>query len=1819
MNKALLAGITGMKNHQVRMNVVGNNISNVNTTGYKGARVNFQDTLYQTIKGAGESTNPAQTGVGSVVGSIDSIMTSGGLQSTGRTLDLAINGNGFFKVMNPLDGKEYYTREGLFYIDKEGYVVNSNGYRLIGDLRTITTVTSQSDKTIKVEDLSANDTVATATGTKEYAVITPEETDNSTQMLTLQGTLSNGKAGSSYDFIIDPVQRASFGTNEDYMLKTNANTSLSEIGFETGDLMEFTLTNKYGNDIKYTFEVINSTTQTVADLQDALAKNTDNQIQMYFTNNGQMVTTDELNGNTRVAINFGTASLGPGVNLKVKNLNNPSFVLNTNENGVSGTGDDIDTIVAKINEKTALTGIKALNVNDCLQLSTEGKGENAIMQVYGNAAKLLGLPMAGKVDFSASAIGTIDYARISPDSSDAINQTLTLQGTLADGSEGESHDFVIETAKRATVQFDQKTLNASSRLGNLGFENGDQLWFAYDNSYQGLNNITFNLTINLNQTVSDLQKQFAAKAKEMGIDEAVEMYFTDGGNEVEQSFLDFDGDEGIAFKTTDFGPGVSIAIKTLNSNGEEKELFSGIQQGTGDDVDDIVERVNAQTNITGVVASTLDNKLVLKTVGKGEAAILKVSGNAANLLGLPVESKNNTAATISGNEVYPRITTGEAGNVNKLSLYLQGTLANGSQSALTPIEIETAEAAEINAGNNYTFDENTTIEELGFELNDVIKVEYQNEYTGMSNNFSIKIDNIDFTLSTTIEEIRQAFNDYAAAANIDAEMYYTQDGNEAMPGELDKNGDEGIAFRTSDYGPGVNLTVTTMDGDGDLKEIFTEGELASGTFSQTGTGDGIDEIIAKINAQTFATGIIASNVDNKLVLNTVGSGENATLGLAGEAAYYLGFQVADNTYSLTAASANDLVNVYETGKDSVNLSLQSVRADGSYSSREDIAIDTAKPAEINAGEFYSDPLLDGTSTLPLNDNTTLEAISSAGADDKLIINYMDKDNNMIKKSITINSGTTLGGLKGQIEAETGGLVTLEYTDNKVIFKTVEGGPGVSLSITTTDIDGKLKNIFEDSQSQLANVESKTDQNGFVTVTGTGSDLNEIVDKINAVKDSTGVLAKNVDDHLVLETIGKRIEISGEAAAMLGLQSGTVDNELNSTTPAVAGSSEELSFITEGETSSADPTILKLQGVREDGSIGTVKEISIDPAIRANIDAFKNIAIGSNDVTSDVSTVLGATVFAMGDLIEFTIQNKYDGTIENFRIALDDGTNFNTLQDIQDKILADSKGQVEMYFTDDGKEVDSLDLDGNGNEGISFRTTAYGPGVSLSISTKDNTGALKEVKYNTTEIFAGNMEAKVDGSGDDINSIVDKINTVAGTPDTAKTGLKAKIVDNRLVLETVGKGEDAILSVNGDAAELLGLAPIVYNGATNYVTFNGSSDYEAVFDDNTKPAGIYNGTSDKTATLTLRGTKYDGTDGEETDFNINAAEQAVINAGENYNIDANTKMSSFGFSEGDKIEFTIKKADNSEGSKKITIEVNNTQTLKDFQNALYAQASSQGLDNAIEMYYTSSGIEADFTSLDGNGDEGFGFRTADFGPNITLSIVVKDQNDNSKSMFDGTNSDFIVGAAEKSGTGDDIDSIISKINNETEVTGVIASKDADNRLVLRTSGDSEDATLFVDGDAASYLGLPSGVRNNEGVTVTSTLKLKGQGVSTLSIDGMGTINGTDNSGTAFEWEGGDAITDAGVAQIALYNFANQDGLLRVNNGMFLQSASTGREIKGDAGSNGFGTIESGNLEMSNVDLTEEFSNMIITQRGYQANARVVTVSDSMLEELLNLKR
>src|SRR5918992_563842 len=132
MMRSMFAGVSGLRSHQIMMDVVGNNIANVNTVGFKASRVLFQDALSQMIRGSsggtGEATagiNPQQVGLGVKIASTDTPFAQGGSQLTGRSTDVAIQGDGFFATR--VGNETLYTRSGAFTFDQQGFLTDSSG------------------------------------------------------------------------------------------------------------------------------------------------------------------------------------------------------------------------------------------------------------------------------------------------------------------------------------------------------------------------------------------------------------------------------------------------------------------------------------------------------------------------------------------------------------------------------------------------------------------------------------------------------------------------------------------------------------------------------------------------------------------------------------------------------------------------------------------------------------------------------------------------------------------------------------------------------------------------------------------------------------------------------------------------------------------------------------------------------------------------------------------------------------------------------------------------------------------------------------------------------------------------------------------------------------------------------------------------------------------------------------------------------------------------------------------------------------------------------------------------------------------------------------------------------------------------------------------------------------------------------------------------------------------------------------------------------------------------------------------------------------
>ena len=222
MNSALWAAKTGLDAQESKMAVVANNLANVNTTGYKESRGVFQDLYYQNVRQVGASTSQdtlAPTGLSLGTGvqmvATEKLYTQGSVNQTGNSLDVAINGRGFFQVMTP-DGTMAYTRDGSFQTNAQGQVVTASGYALqpaITIPQGAQSITIGSDGTVSV--LVSGQTTPTTVGTLQLAdfvneaglqplgqnLLTPSASSGTAQTanpgLSGMGTLQQGATESS--------------------------------------------------------------------------------------------------------------------------------------------------------------------------------------------------------------------------------------------------------------------------------------------------------------------------------------------------------------------------------------------------------------------------------------------------------------------------------------------------------------------------------------------------------------------------------------------------------------------------------------------------------------------------------------------------------------------------------------------------------------------------------------------------------------------------------------------------------------------------------------------------------------------------------------------------------------------------------------------------------------------------------------------------------------------------------------------------------------------------------------------------------------------------------------------------------------------------------------------------------------------------------------------------------------------------------------------------------------------------------------------------------------------------------------------------------------------------------------------------------------------------------------------------------------------------------------------------------------------------------------------------------------------------------------
>ena len=313
MISALTSGVSGLQNHQARLNVIGNNIANINTIGFKSSRTTFKELLSQTVSGARSpqeglgGTNPVQFGLGSAIGSIDSIITQGSLTATGLTTDVAIQGDGFFILSN--GAETFYTRTGAFTFDANGTLINpSNGFIVQGRLADEQGIVTP---TPTVEDLTIS-----------FGKVSPPK---STTAVNFRGNLNANS---------DPreaVWTGNLGTDTLTGAPSTGATlindlSITNIDLSDGDVINIVGTKADGSSAAGTFTFDSTTASTVGDLLTAINTAFDSAAADGSTAvldaSGNIVLTDNATGKSSTSINLVLGSLSAG---STGNITFPTF------------------------------------------------------------------------------------------------------------------------------------------------------------------------------------------------------------------------------------------------------------------------------------------------------------------------------------------------------------------------------------------------------------------------------------------------------------------------------------------------------------------------------------------------------------------------------------------------------------------------------------------------------------------------------------------------------------------------------------------------------------------------------------------------------------------------------------------------------------------------------------------------------------------------------------------------------------------------------------------------------------------------------------------------------------------------------------------------------------------------------------------------------------------------------------------------------------------------------------------------------------------------------------------------------------------------------------------------------------------------------------------------------------------------------------------------------------------------------------------------------------------------------------------------------
>jgi len=501
MMRSLWSGVSGLQTSQDFMDVVGNNVANVNTVGYKASQINFSDVLAQTLSGAtgpqGDlgGMNPMQIGLGTQVASTSKNFSQGSLQTTNVTTNLAIQGNGFF-IVSPDNGNTYnYTRAGDFTFDANGNLVTPTGDIVQGWLANNTTHLINTASTITGINIPQNMTVPAGV----------------TKNISMTGNLDGGQTVQTSELTsITPTLENYTGTiNMNAIYNSNGNligvgqtTTTAQVESDSGANI-VGLYDINGNQIANSKVTIGSTSYTPTTLSGLIT-----------------------NLNSALGNNY-SASFNSGGEIVIKN----NTSVNQNVPTITSSDPALNSILANLSGKTIPAGGTITSLpffstpGDAVAMSFDG-GNNYSTYIYGS-----GTPVSGTTSSNGITSGDVQYFQTLDNLiSDIGNDVGTSNATVTLNSSGEIQ--IVPTSSNLTSigPVYSNNSNLATILGTLSGQvqptgSTSQPFMAdtYSTSiavYDSLGNkhdVTFNFAkTNYNPSTNQTQWQWYATAASSG-------------------------------------------------------------------------------------------------------------------------------------------------------------------------------------------------------------------------------------------------------------------------------------------------------------------------------------------------------------------------------------------------------------------------------------------------------------------------------------------------------------------------------------------------------------------------------------------------------------------------------------------------------------------------------------------------------------------------------------------------------------------------------------------------------------------------------------------------------------------------------------------------------------------------------------------------------------------------------------------------------------------------------------------------------------------------------------------------------------------------------------------------------------------------------------------------------------------------------------------------------------------------------------------------------------------------------------------------------